>query len=565
MSASSKKQLRKEQNLAAMTEKQLQEKKEAKKLKIYTISFILVIALVVGIGATLIVRNTVVNSGVLQKTTAVKIGEHKLSAVELNYFYVDTVQEYYNYFQDNYGDYADMYLMFQGLTASTPLNEQYYDVDGIVTWAEFFANRAVSDASAIYALYDEANAKGYALTDEEKASIDSNIEFYEMYAPLMGYESFDDYLIQVYGTGSSVKTYKEYLLVTSLAQSYYNAYSESLSYTDSDLRAYDAEHADDYNSYSYSYFYVDTDKFLNGGTTGEDGTITYSDEEKAAAVEAAKAAAQTLVDSGAADGEALQEQIGLIPQLVGFEEDEFHSSKNVLYSSVSALSNVTAADIQTWLSDDGRSAGDLNVFADERTSTAEDGTETTTTYGYYVMLVDDISENKMNLVNVRHILISFEGGTTDETTGETTYSDEEKQAALDKANAVLDTYNAGEQTEDAFAALVAENSDDTGSSSNGGLYEEVYPGQMVTNFNDWCFDEARQAGDVEIVETEYGYHIMYYVGAAETVYRDYMIENTLRSNDVTAWYDALVAGVTAENIKIKYLNLDYIMNPSTSY
>ena len=35
---------------------------------------------------------------------------------------------------------------------------------------------------------------------------------------------------------------------------------------------------------------------------------------------------------------------------------------------------------------------------------------------------------------------------------------------------------------------------------------------MVTEFNNWIFDDARKAGDVEIVKTSYGYHIMYFVG-----------------------------------------------------
>ena len=34
---------------------------------------------------------------------------------------------------------------------------------------------------------------------------------------------------------------------------------------------------------------------------------------------------------------------------------------------------------------------------------------------------------------------------------------------------------------------------------------------MVTEFNDWIFDEARKPGDTGIIETTYGYHIMYYV------------------------------------------------------
>ena len=34
---------------------------------------------------------------------------------------------------------------------------------------------------------------------------------------------------------------------------------------------------------------------------------------------------------------------------------------------------------------------------------------------------------------------------------------------------------------------------------------------MVPEFNDWCFDPARQTGDYDLVKTDYGYHVMYFV------------------------------------------------------
>ena len=35
---------------------------------------------------------------------------------------------------------------------------------------------------------------------------------------------------------------------------------------------------------------------------------------------------------------------------------------------------------------------------------------------------------------------------------------------------------------------------------------------MAEEFNDWVFDVNRKAGDVEIVKTEYGQHIIYFIG-----------------------------------------------------
>lgn len=121
-------------------------------------------------------------------------------------------------------------------------------------------------------------------------------------------------------------------------------------------------------------------------------------------------------------------------------------------------------------------------------------------------------------VDVRHILVMIEGGTTDEETGETTYSDDEWAACETEAQAILDQWLAGEATEDTFAELANEKSEDPGSNTNGGLYEDVYEGQMVTTFNDWCFDETRAYGDYGLVKTDYGYHVMFFVGTEENVW-----------------------------------------------
>lgn len=109
-------------------------------------------------------------------------------------------------------------------------------------------------------------------------------------------------------------------------------------------------------------------------------------------------------------------------------------------------------------------------------------------------------------VNVRHILI-----TPEDADGDQTSTEAEWEAAKEKAEALLAEYEK-DPTEDRFSALAGENTADPGSKSNGGLYEDVYPGQMVEAFNDWCFDANRQPGDTGIVKTNYGYHVMYFVG-----------------------------------------------------
>ena len=116
------------------------------------------------------------------------------------------------------------------------------------------------------------------------------------------------------------------------------------------------------------------------------------------------------------------------------------------------------------------------------------------------------------LVDVRHILVQVKGGFSD-TQGNMTHTDKEWEECEAAAQAILDTWMAGEKTEESFAALANEKSEDPGSNTNGGLYENVYVGQMVEPFETWCFDESRQYGDTGLVKTTYGYHVMYYVGS----------------------------------------------------
>ncbi len=134
-----------------------------------------------------------------------------------------------------------------------------------------------------------------------------------------------------------------------------------------------------------------------------------------------------------------------------------------------------------------------------------------------------IDKENSKVVDVRHILIcpkaekvDEEGNVMYDERGYTLYTDEAWVQCLEDAQAVLDQWKAGEATEDSFAALATERSEDGGSAANGGLYTDVTKGMMVETFENWCFDPKREVGETGLVETPYGYHIMYYVGGEET-------------------------------------------------
>ena len=149
---------------------------------------------------------------------------------------------------------------------------------------------------------------------------------------------------------------------------------------------------------------------------------------------------------------------------------------------------------------------------------------------------------------------------TIDSNGRTTYSDEEKAAAMTAAQEILDGWMKGEATEDSFAALASEKTGDEGSKDNGGLYEDIYPGQMVTAFNDWCFDAGRKVGDTGIVETEYGCHVMYFSGNSATTYRVYMVTEDLRTDAFNAWTEELLANTAMTAGDSKYVRTDVVLS-----
>jgi hypothetical protein len=83
---------------------------------------------------------------------------------------------------------------------------------------------------------------------------------------------------------------------------------------------------------------------------------------------------------------------------------------------------------------------------------------------------------------------------------------------------------------------------------------------MVAPFEDWCYDESRKAGDYGIVETDFGYHIMFFVGDSDTTFRDFLITNALRNDTVENWYNALVETTELTVKNTKYLPMDMVLS-----
>ena len=528
-----------------MAERQRQEAQEAKKLKVYTTTFWIVMALCLCIVVTTVLSNPVKN--VLYKNNvAVTVGDHEVSSVELNYFFIDTVNDYINQF----GEYAS-YL----LDTTTPLNKQVIDKETGETLADSLLKAAESTLKRTYALYDLAMEKGFKLDEEDEKAIDTlvtNMEFYAMY---YGYGDVKSYLQGIYGNGSEVESYKEYQRINLIADRYYAEYAETLDYNDEQIREYEAgkdgegENAKDrfhnFSSVTYSYYYVACNKWAPE-KDDKGNKIEYTADQLKEAREKAKAAAEALAAGKFEDLAAFDKAIGEME----INKDEKTKPTASRFED-QLVPQVSHKDVREWLISKDLKEGDLTVIEN---STGEGDKKEVK--GYYVVRFGSLDENRFNLKDVRHILIKFEGGKYNSTTGQTTFTDAEKKAALEKAEKIYNEWVKSGASEEDFKDLVEEHSGDTASVEDGGLYENVFPGQMVEKFEDFCYDENRKPGDHGIVESTYGYHIMFFVGDSDVTYRDFMIKAELRADELEEWLDDLVEKLDYELVTKKHVEMD---------
>ena len=549
MSASAKKKLRKEEAAGQLTEKQLKQQKEAKKLKVYTAIFVVAVAVVLIFGIIIAGTNLYKNSGIKEKNTiAAEIGDHEINSVEIGYYYSDLLNTTYNNWVSSYGDNISLYLGFMGLDIAKPLSEQSYS--DTTTWADYFVDMALSTAQRDYLLSDLAKAEGFTLSEKSQATLDQTLNNLPAFATLYGYTNVDNYLRAMYGPGSSEESYRAYAERSALAADYYDAYEENLVIDDAAIRAYEADKFDEFSSFSYANYTLSYSYYLTGGTEDENGVVTHTEEENAAAREAVKAAAEAFPECHSV--EELNAAIAELPYNKD-QDVECNISNDVMYE-------YTSTNVRDWLADSSRQVGDFTMVPNESTTTDENGVETTNITGYTAYVFTGRNDNTDYLANVRHILFNFEGGTTDDN-GIVTYSDEEKAAAKAEAEALLELYKMGEMTEESFAELATSNTDDTGSAENGGLYEDIAPveGVYVESFTNWATDPEREAGDTGIIESTYGYHVMYYVGDDELTYRDSLIYEQIKTETVSNWYDNILATADIVEKDTSLLNRDIIL------
>ncbi|MBQ5820444.1 MAG: peptidylprolyl isomerase [Clostridia bacterium] len=439
-----------------------------------------------------IVLAIVAQCGVFRRNTVVmKVGDSEISALEFNYGYYTTLNDfYYNYYY---------YLSYIGFNPSMPLKSQTCYFDSSKTWFEYFVDQTKTQYEEVYLLYNKALSQQFALTEESKADLDQAVADIQK-AAKENKMSVNEYLAAMYGKNITLDDYIEFSTRRLISSDFYNAYMDGLKYEDADIEKYYSENKTTFDFADYYLYKVEIEK-------------DEKEVDASARADAIKNAA-TSVDA-------------FLAKIKELEGDTFTASdylkENGAYNKDDEMSK--------WLFDAERKEGDGKIF--------EDGKDDDKVFNVVVFL--KCARKEYQLASMRHILFQVNNKTDDkgnpikDKDGKVETDDAEQKAEAEK---IFQQWKDNGANEDALAALVEKNSDDTGSIENGGLYEDFDQDTMVEEITDWLWKEGRKEGDCEIVKTEYGYHIVYFKGYGEIKWKSDVIA-TLKSNDYKKYQEGL--------------------------
>lgn len=456
--------------------------------------------------------------GVPQRmTTVMTVGDAKVSQAQYTYYY----QQIYS----NYASQAQQYAQYgiSGMPGMMDYNtipsEQKYDGEDVTDkgdnymWSDYLRDKTNEFLQQYIALGNEAKAANITLTEAEQKDIDEAIKSIRERAADEDY-SLGAYLRRFYGRGVGEKILREAMELETLSTKLIEQKGDELAkgYTDEQL---EKKYQADKNTYDVVtarlfQFTTETPDYPKDATDAQKKEL----DEKAAKATKAKADAML----GKVTGEESFKQQALAnvskDQKEDYEKDEATLMKNTAVSQFSQVSD----DAVKWVS--SAKKGDKKVFE-------------TDSGCYVVYIVEAAHRNASETVNVRHILFQVDSEAEDQAKA--------KADAKKKAEDALAEWKKGDKTEDTFAALATEKTEDSGSQSAGGLYENVYKGQMVQSFENWCFDAARKPGDTGIVESTHGYHVMYFVQKNDEPFWKSKIREALSTEDAQSYTKELVA------------------------
>lgn len=384
---------------------------------------------------------------------ALKTENFSITMAEASYIFFQN----YNDFRYNNSESFDVY----NIDSNKSLKEQVYHDD--ITWFDYFKDATVSYLEYILVFCEAARAEGMELTEDDYKTIDETVASWTDYADNYGYS--EDELFSLYlGEDINAEVLHSYIEKETLAFKYYDKIIEAYNFTDEELSSFVEENRDRFYSINYIKYTFDEDS--------DDDAITH----------AAELAAITDPDAFVAYIDNHMNNV--------MEYDGGNITLDTCYVNYAAKNEYS--EFSKWAFDGAA-----------QNSTYTEKNDVDGKYTVY-LLTSTPSLQEYRTRNIRYILENVSSHS----------SFAETQEYL---NNLLNKWKEGEATEDSFAALAAQYSQDTATNLNGGLQTNIARSStdMPKELINWLFADERAPGDTAVVKGEQKYIAVYYVGEDE--------------------------------------------------
>ena len=288
-----------------------------------------------------------------------KLMGEELSNGLLQVFYSDILVDFVSEYSGS--------LSYIGVDVNESLADQAYPFDGAETWEDYFLDLALERWENCVMMCKLAEQDGFVLSEEKTKLVEDQMASLEDIAKESNYADGTTMLKTFYGEACTKEIYKEYLVLQTTANAYYDFILEV---SDEQIDA-----AYEKNKDAFAEKGITLDSALassvrhilimpEGGTLSADGkTMTYTDEAWAACLAKAEE-----VYNEWKNGEATEDSF--VAMVSKYTKDEVSISVGGLYEGITRESNYVAA-FEDWATNIARQTGDTELVRTE--------------YGYHFM------------------------------------------------------------------------------------------------------------------------------------------------------------------------------------
>ena len=355
---------------------------------------------------------------------------------------------------------------------------------------------ALAYVTEVYTMRAAAEKAGFKPEQEDIEEMEKQLAEIKKAASAFG-DATEKYYSAYYGMGMTEELLYDVYYSQLIMQSYISKITEDTKPSDDEMQSYYDKNKEKFDTIDFVYYEI---------YSGVEGSLSDATERATQVL-----ANSSNVEEFKANTKAIYEGLTEEQKKLNLYMKEAAVGENYTYYDFQDV----AFEYRDWVFSQARAAGDKKYFV------VDSGDKD---IGYIVVmayLISPRSRAEYNTVNFMYATVSTDNIKEDE--------------ALSRLTAARDEWLAGDKTKESFIKLADKFYESESKDEDGGSYVRISKGDMAEPIDKWMFDESRKEGDVEIIKSEGGYHLVYFVG-----------------QDITKWKLEVKSEMSYENVSKVY-------------